>query len=82
MLNLKKVTNIEKMKSKPNENANLRTAHVCMCVILLNCCKQHNTMQLWLSSLLTSRQTSQLRCSLLLTTSLSWSPYVHSTISN
>jgi len=39
--------------------------HVCLCIVVHNCCTQHSTEQFWLSSLLSSRQTPELRCCLL-----------------
>jgi len=38
---------------------------MCVRVVVHNCHTQHSTEQFWLSSLLSSRQTSELRCCLL-----------------
>ena len=43
----------------------VRAAHICMHIIVHNCHTQHSMEQFWLTSLLTSRQASQLRYCLL-----------------
>ena len=43
----------------------VRTAHICVRTVVHNCRTQHSTEQFWLSSLLTSRQASQIRYCLL-----------------
>jgi len=45
MINLNTVTNIQKMKSKPNQHSNLRTAHICVYIIVHNCHIQHSIQQ-------------------------------------
>jgi len=53
MLNLNKHT---KMNLNLNQHANLRSVHICLCIIVHNCCTQYKTEQFWLFFLLTSRQ--------------------------
>ena len=45
MLNLNNLINIQKMKSKHNEHAHLRTVHICVCIIVHNCHIQHSRQQ-------------------------------------
>jgi len=59
--NLNKYTN----RNVKLTRKNARTAHVCVCIFVHNCCTQHSTQQFWLSSLLSSRQAPELRCGLL-----------------
>jgi len=55
-----------------NRNLNLANmhkykncVHVCVCIVVHNCCTQHSTEQFWLSSLLSTTQAPELRCCLL-----------------
>jgi len=59
--------NLNKQKRNPslNQHENLRTVHMCVHIIVHNCRTQYSTEQFWLFSLLTTRQSSQLRCCLL-----------------
>jgi len=55
MLDQNEVMHIQKMKSKPNQHSNLRTAHICAHTVH-KCSTQNNRAALF--SVLASRQTS------------------------